>query len=412
MESYSLYQVNEYIRRVVALNFREPIWIEAEIAQAKNSRGNYYIELVEKEENGEKVIAQSGAVVWYRNFNFIKKKIGDVIYDLLQDGTQVRLKCRVDFHERYGLKLVIEDLDPNYTFGKLELKRQQIINQLEEEGLMELNKSLLLPDVIQHIAVISSAQAAGYQDFANHLNNNPYGYTFKIDLYDCAVQGINVERDIVAAINEIRDAGMHYHAVTIIRGGGSKLDLSGFDSYAIAKAIAIGEQPFIIGIGHDIDSTVVDLVACLSVKTPTAVADFIVDRNARFEGQLTQVSQLIGRQSARLISREELELSGWKDQLWRALRSLLDQERLLMDQLERSIVDQSTYIIQETSHSLEKIKLQVTAFDPEVILNRGYAYIKKGKQIVSSTQQLNPLDKVTITVKDGSAQAEILHIKK
>ena len=110
MESYSLFQLNEYIRRVIALNFREPLWIEAEIAQIKDSRGNQYLELIEKDEEGEGVIAQVSGAIWYRQVQFIKRKLGDIVYDLLEEGTQVRLKCKIDFHERYGLKLVIEDI--------------------------------------------------------------------------------------------------------------------------------------------------------------------------------------------------------------------------------------------------------------------------------------------------------------
>jgi len=178
LESYSLYQLNEYIRRVVALNFREPLWIEAEIAQIKDSRGNQYIELVEKDDDSDDIIAQISAVIWYRNFTFIKKKLGDIVFDLLEAGTQIRLKCTIDYHERYGLKLVIQDLDPNFTFGLVEIKRQEIINQLDEEGLLELNKTLLIPSVLQRIAVISSKGAAGYQDFINQLVDNSYGYTY------------------------------------------------------------------------------------------------------------------------------------------------------------------------------------------------------------------------------------------
>ena len=288
MESYSLFQLNEYIRRVIALNFREPLWIEAEIAQIKDSRGNQYLELIEKDEEGEGVIAQVSGAIWYRQVQFIKRKLGDIVYDLLEEGTQVRLKCKIDFHERYGLKLVIEDIDPNYTFGKLELKRQEIINKLEEGGLMDLNKGLIVPSVIQKIAVISSATAAGYQDFKNQLLNNGYGYTFKIDLYDGAVQGVNVESNTVNSIKEIIASKTNYDIVAVIRGGGSKLDLSGFDNYKIAEAIALSEIPFVIGIGHDIDSTVTDLVACLSLKTPTAVADYVIDRNMSYEARVEQ----------------------------------------------------------------------------------------------------------------------------
>ena len=315
MESYTLFQLNEYIRRVIALNFREPLWIEAEIAQIKESRGNHYLELVEKEEDGDEIIAQISGAIWYRNFQFIKRKIGDLIYDLLVEGTQVRLKCQVDYHERYGMKLVVQDLDPKFTFGQLEMKRQEIINRLEEEGMMELNKSLLLPTVIQKIAVISSKGAAGYQDFKNQLTQNNYGYTFKVDLFDSAVQGLKVEQDTVGAIEQIVGSKTAYDVVCIIRGGGSKLDLAGYDNYAIASSIALSEIPFLIGIGHDVDSTVTDLVACLSLKTPTAVADFIVERNMQFEAGIEQILTGIQRGAANQLRQHQIELSSLLDRI-------------------------------------------------------------------------------------------------
>ena len=184
MESFTLYQVNEYIRRVIALNFREPIWIDAEISQCKESRGNYYIDLIDKDEITLQINANAQANLWKSSFRFIKRKIGDVIYELLQEGRSVRLKCKVEFHERYGMKLVVDDIDPNYTFGQIELKRQEIISRLKEEKLFDLNKSIELPIICQNIALITSSKAAGYKDFISQLNANPYGYQFNINIYE------------------------------------------------------------------------------------------------------------------------------------------------------------------------------------------------------------------------------------
>lgn len=408
MESYTLFQVNEYIRRVIALNFREPLWIEAEIVQAKDSRGNYYIDLIEKEASSDKIIAQAGAVVWTRNFGFIRKKIGDLIFDLLRDGTQVRLKCRIDFNERYGFKLVIEDIDPNYTFGKMELKRQQIINQLEVEGLMELNKSLVLPEVVQRIAIISSASAAGYQDFVQQLTHNPYGFAYKIDLYNTAVQGTSIEQDTVAAITEISQRSSYYHAAIIIRGGGSKLDLSGYDNYAIAKSIACCEVPFIIGIGHDIDTTIVDLVSCLSLKTPTAVADFLIDRSARFESRCAQLSQTVHQLASHQLYNEALMLRSIEDLLIRASKDSLRTAHLHLEHSNQMLAELSKSLISEEHHRLEKFVLQLDARDPQRILAQGYSVLRKdGKTITSATQVVSH-DLVSITFEDGIVEATIL----
>ncbi len=407
MESYSLYQLNEYIRRVIALNFREPLWIEAEISQAKNSRGNFYLELIEKDEEGDGIVAQTSAVIWYRNFKFIEKKLGDIVHDLVQDGTQVRLKCKIDYHERYGLKLVVEDIDPNYTYGKLELKRQEIILKLEEEGLNELNKGLILPTVIQRIAVISSSGAAGYQDFKKQLDNNPYDYTFKVDLYDSAVQGAKVSSDTTQAIDEIIKSKKGYHIVAIIRGGGSKLDLSGYDDYDIAKAVALSEIPFVIGIGHDIDSTVTDMVACVSLKTPTAVADFIIEKNMMYESRIESSSASLIRSAQATVKEQQQSLTLYKERMTLQIDRLLQEERSALDLIGHRINSEVELLLQRNKHVLEQATLKIDGVDPIRILHQGYSIIKKGDRSIITTKDLQKNDEVTIVLQDGTVESII-----
>ncbi len=407
MESYSLYQLNEYIRRVIALNFREPLWIEAEISQIKNSRGNFYLELVEKDDGGDDILAQTSAVIWYRNYKFIEKKLGDIVDDLLQDGTQVRIKCKVDYHERYGLKLVVEDIDPNFTYGKLELKRQKIILQLEEEGLIELNKGLLIPSVIQRIAVISSSGAAGYQDFKKQLDNNPYGYSFKVDLFDCAVQGVKVSVDTTQAIQEISKSNTNYHIVAIIRGGGSKLDLSGYDDYDISKAIALSEIPFVIGIGHDIDITVTDLVACVSLKTPTAVADYIIEKNMMYESRIESFSTSLTSKARTLVKEKQQTLSLYKDRLALKVDRLIQEEINSLDILGHRLNSDLGLMLQRNKNFLDQSSLRLDSIDPIMILNQGYSIIRKDGKSLSSSEGLKVDDEVTITMHDGQVESII-----
>lgn len=408
MESYTLFQLNEYVRRVIALNFREPLWIEAEIAQIKDSRGNQYLELIEKDEEGEGVIAQCSAAIWYRQFQFIKRKLGDIVYDLLEEGTQVRLKCKVDFHERYGFKLIIEDIDPNYTFGKLELKRQEIINKLEDGGLMDLNKGLIVPSVIQKIAVISSATAAGYQDFKNQLLNNGYGYTFKIDLFDGAVQGVNVEANTLDSIKEILSSKINYDVVAVIRGGGSKLDLSGFDNYKIAEAIALSEIPFVIGIGHDIDSTVTDLVACLSLKTPTAVADYVIDRNMSYEARLEQQMASIHRSATNTVRNSELALNGLKEQIRQSAQYKIAESNSAIELSQEHLRSYTDRLLSNEQHQLEKLNLMIDAKDPIKIMTQGYSYVMKGKKVVQSVKKLKSGDRISVHLNDGQVDSTII----
>ena len=189
MKTYSLFELNEFIRRIIALNLAEALWVQGEFAQVSESRGHYYINLIQKEDDNNEIIAQASAILWAKDFRRLKREKGKTLNQLLQSGLQVLIKVRADFHERYGLKLIIEDIDPSYTLGQLELQRRAIIEKLHKEKLLHKNNQHPLPYVLQRIAVVSSSTAAGYQDFLKQLNNNPYGYTFNNKLFPAAVQG-------------------------------------------------------------------------------------------------------------------------------------------------------------------------------------------------------------------------------
>lgn len=408
MESYSLLQLNEYIKRVIALNFREAVWIEAEIIQIKESRGNHYLELVQKDDNSDEVLAQASAAIWYRNYSFIKKKTGELLSDLLTAGTQVRIKCRVDFNERYGFKLLVEDIDPKFTFGQLELQKQEVYNQLVTEGLVELNKGLILSPVIQRIAVISSSNSAGYQDFTQQLFTNPYNYFFDIDTYNCAVQGQKVESDTLKAIKIITAKKKAYDAVLIIRGGGSRLDLSAYDNYEISKAIAQSEVPFLIGIGHDIDTSIVDLVSHSSLKTPTAVADFLIDHNLQFESNILDFSERIKKEASQMIRNSELRLNELKERLKHEYLVLFQDQ---MNHLQLSMLKLKTNtqrLLIDQAHQLQNALVQLEAADPKEVLRRGYSYIVHNSKHIRSVKLLNKKDQIIIHMEDGSTNAEII----
>ena len=259
MEAYSLFEVNQYIKRVLALNFEEPIWVECEINQVSNSRGNLYLDLIEKSEDNDQIVAKSAATLWYRQFLFIKKKLDKLTDSILSEGVKVKLKVNIEFSERYGMSLNIIDIDPAFTFGQFELNRQKVIEQLRSKGLLDRNGQHKLPTVIKRVAVISSETAAGYQDFVNQILENAYDYHFDIDLFPAAMQGQKTEREVVDALRSAQEG--NYDIIAIIRGGGSKLDLAAFDNYNIAFEIANCDIPVFTGIGHDIDQTVCDIVS-------------------------------------------------------------------------------------------------------------------------------------------------------
>ncbi len=409
MESFTLYQVNEYIRRVIALNFKEPIWVEAEISQCNESRGNYYIDLIDKDEQSDQVTANAQANLWQSSFKFIKRKIGPVIHELLQEGRTVRFKCKVDFHERYGLKLVVEDIDPNYTFGRIELKRQEIINRLQEEGFYTLNKETTLPDVIQRVALITSSRAAGYKDFKAHLEANAYGYQYTIDIYESGMQGQHVERDCLSAIELILSKPDHtYDAVVVIRGGGSKLDLSAFDNFNIAVAIAKSQIPFIIGIGHEIDQSVVDLVSKVSVKTPTAVADLLIEKMLHYESQILHKYQYIAAQANQYLQAELNTLELVSQGLLHRIHQIINRENQSLNIATLFIKNGVGKVISQAQNSLDLISAKVDGLNPSKILKRGFAHIKVNGKTVYRAKDLKKGQEIDILFADSNKTAKVI----
>lgn len=406
-DTYSLYQLNEYLRRVIALNFNESIWIHCEISQIGQSRGHYYLDLIEKDDRTDEIKAQISSVIWYKTHLFISKKLGDLASAILQDGTQVMLKVNVDFNERYGLKLVIQDIDASYTIGQHELAKQKIIERLKKEGLLAKNAQYDLPPVIQNIAVISSESAAGYKDFIQQLHENPYGYAFNTRLFSAAMQGKKTEGDITAALKEIQDSEAKYDCILIIRGGGSKLDLGSFDNYMIANKIATAKIPVVTGIGHEIDNTVADEVAHTSLKTPTAVAEFVISHNMNFEVFLNTASEEIRSNVEQMLHEAKIELE-----------RIIELLKLLPGQfiLEKSNDFNSTCQQLQSSLALKiqkyrSVLVQAEAVsniaDPIKNLKRGYAIVRQNDQLISSIKKLKKKESIEIQLADGTISTTI-----
>ena len=219
MKTYTLLDLQTYIRRVIAANMQEDIWITAEVASCGETRGHWYLELLEKDNDA--ITAQAAAVLWATNFRQLQKKLGaETLQSLLAEGVAVRMQVRVEYHERYGMKLVVQDLDPVYTLGQLALQRRATLLKLHEEGFLVLQKKMKTPLVIQRIAVISSAGSAGYQDFMAQLQGNSYGYRYKTTLFDSAVQGGYTVSDLIQHFSKISTNVSRFDAVCVIRGGG------------------------------------------------------------------------------------------------------------------------------------------------------------------------------------------------
>lgn len=403
MHAYSLLELNNYIKRVIALNFEDAIWIECEISGISHVRGQTYLDLVQKDEDTQDVVAQSSAAIWYKANLFIKNKLKDLYSSILSQGIKIKCKVEVTFHERYGMKLSLIDIDPAYTMGNLEIERQKIIDKLTEKGLLDTNKHVTLCATIRQIAVISSSTAAGYIDFTNQLRTNQYGYKYEVTLYQSAMQGVNTETDVCDALFKIQNGNTHYDCICIIRGGGSKLDLSFFDSYKIAEAIATSNIPVITGIGHEIDLSVADIVSHTQLKTPTAVSNFIIDRTLIFESECLSVFAKVLQESLRKIKDKSQYLNILSQTLnYATQKKLLNTEKRLQ-LIESNVHNLATTRINTKLLNLDNIQSLLATYTHDNVLKRGYTLIRQSGKIVTSKAKLtdNPIE---VQFRDGTVK--------
>jgi exodeoxyribonuclease VII large subunit len=304
-----LSDLQEEIREVIHGSFEIPRWISCEIMDiTQNYSGHCYLDLIEKDEKSEKVLARARATIWASSYRMLKPYFETTTGYELASGIKILVLARVEFHPVYGLSLNIQDIDPTYTLGDVERKKREIIQRLEKEGVLDMNKEILLSMVPQKIAVVSSITAAGYEDFMDQLKGNPYGYTFYTRLFPAVMQGENAEQSIIESLEKIFEYESHFDAVAIIRGGGSKSDLACFDSYDLAYHVSQFPLPVITGIGHEQDDSITDLVAHTRLKTPTAVAGFFIDKLASFEEQLEEFQDSLINNTITILNEQKLRL--------------------------------------------------------------------------------------------------------
>ena len=286
-EQLKLSELNGRVKKAIGETFTAPVWVVAEISELKlNRNGHCYLVLIEKEENGDAIVAQAKATIWSYTFRMLRPYFESTTGQPLTEGLKVLVSVSVEFHELYGYSLNIRDIDPTYTLGDMARRRREIISRLQNEGVADMNKELTLPLVPQKIAIISSFTAAGYQDFIDQLTNNPSKYRFHTRLFPAIMQGNQAETSIIGALEQIYLYENFFDVVVIIRGGGSQVDLSCFDNYNLAYFITQFPLPVITGIGHEKDDSIVDLVAHTRLKTPTAVAEFLISGLTRFDNYL------------------------------------------------------------------------------------------------------------------------------
>lgn len=385
-EHISLLQLLEEVRDSLQESFYESVWVRAEISELKQNRsGHCYLTLVEKDRDSDLLLAKVQAIVWASTYRTLKPYFFSATGSDLAVGMNVLVKVQVQYSELYGLSLIVYDIDPSFTVGELELARRKTIEQLKADGMFDMNSTLQMPALPRRLAVITSETAAGYRDFMRQLHENEYGFSFSTELFPALMQGADAPASIIRALEGVSQRLDDFDAVLIMRGGGGAMDLVCFDDYDLAVNVAQFPLPVLAGIGHDHDYHVIDMVANVSVKTPTALADYIVD----------------------LFAQEGCRVDSAARRLHLALKGKFSRELALVDNRVTAMRQAVQVRCLKESGRLDIYQGRISAADPQAVLSKGYAIAVKDGRKVDSVKSLEEGDLVKVMLKDGTFEADV-----
>ena len=409
METLTLYELNALVRRSVEHNLSAEYWIQAELSDVRtNATGHCFLEFIQKDSGSNNLIAKARGTIWSNVFRLLKPYFEESTGQAFTSGIKVMVLVSVSFHELYGYTLVVQDIDPAYTLGDVVARRREILKQLEDEGVLTLNRELEFPHLPQRIAIISSATAAGYGDFCHQLQNNSRGFYFHTELFPALMQGEQVEESILAALDKILLRLSEFDVVVIIRGGGATSDLSGFDTYLLAAACAQFPLPIITGIGHERDDTVIDAVAHTRVKTPTAAAEFLIDCMSETADELEMLATRLYSTVRSRLQKEHRKISMLTNRIpTLVIRRLSERQTRLAEirkDLSRTVFNQLTH----QRYRLNLLQQRVADASPERLLARGYSMTIKNGHIVKAASELNSGDELTIRLYQGEVQTKVI----
>lgn len=404
----SLYELNNLVRSVITANLSDTFWIRAEMSDVRvNQNGHCYLEFIEKDASGRTIVAKARAAIWAKTFNLIKIYFEETTKQAFTSGLKVLVQVSVEFHELYGFSLTVHDIDPSYTLGDQAVNRAIILNQLEEEGVRYLNKELELPTPLHRIAIISSPTAAGYEDFCNQLDNNTFGFVFYTKLFPAIMQGDRSEDSIISALERIYAYQDCFDAVVIIRGGGATSDLSCFDSYLLAASCAQFPLPIITGIGHERDETVLDMVAHTRAKTPTAVAEFLIDNIMQTAGVLADIQLTLISAMNRRLQGETIRISKFESQISYELKDWYKSQINILNTVKSNLTRHLQQSFKNSNDRLDMFAKHLELLSPENILKKGYTLTMKEGKIVKESRSLKQGDQITTLFAKGKIDSII-----
>ena len=359
-KTYTLSELSSLIEETIIDGMPETYLVRAEIASLNERSGHLYFDLVEKADRGI-MAARLRATCWQQRQRMLQAYFRQETGTPLQPGLQILVEVEVQFHAVYGLSLNIINIDPRYTVGDLARQRQETIRRLTEDGVLDMQQSLVLPTLVRRLAVISASEAAGYGDFCHQLADSPY--RFSTSLFPATMQGERAEQSIISALETIFAQVEDFDAVVIIRGGGATTDLSCFDQYSLCALCAQFPLPIISGIGHTRDVSILDIVAHLALKTPTAVAAWLVER--------------MDNQSARI------------------------------DDMLRRLAQTATRQVLIRRHRVELLEQRLAACSPERIYRMGYSLLTSNGRVVHSVRDVQPGQPLTTHLLDGQIESQV-----
>lgn len=426
---YTLSELNSNIRKTLEQSLSDEYWVCAEISEFHpNRNGHCYLELVDKDRRGN-TTARQRAIIWSNTYNLLHPYFEQVTGQQLSANIKVLVLVSVTYHELYGMSLTIHDINPSYTIGEAARRRAEILAQLEEDGIINDNKELPLPALPQRIAIISSHTAAGYGDFIDQLQNNSYGYKFYPVLFAATMQGERTESSVIEALNRIHSHIEHFDCVAIIRGGGSTSELSSFDTYPLASNVAQFPIPIIVGIGHERDETILDYVAAVRVKTPTAAAEWLIERmrlaDLAAQAMRQQVVDIVSNRLlqennclqqltvgvpyivAQRVHNETIKLQNWTHTIGSSTSDKIIREHNRLSLMSHLLPERTATLLRHEQQYLDNLANTIALLSPEATLARGYSLVTHNNKVVRSVDNL-PIDTpVEIHMVDGTAQAHI-----
>jgi len=449
---FTLLELNKNIQDKINSSFPDNVWVIGEISELKvNRNGHCYLELIEKDVLSDHIMARSRATIWAFTYRMLRPYFESVTNRELSTGIKILVQVKVEYHEIYGLSLNITDIDPSYTLGDIALKKAEIIKKLEEDGILNLNQDLKFPLVPQKIAIISSETAAGYQDFIQQLESNTFEFNFYTKLFPSLMQGNKAEESIISSLEKIFEYEDFFDIVVLIRGGGSQADLSCFDSYELASNIAQFPLPILTGIGHDKDESIADIVSFKKLKTPTAVAEYIIEKTAFFSDSIDSIKERIvdtfidniEDQKKLLLHQAKILVPLVKNNLYNHKYKLSLQSEKLKNNLKYYSTDKYNHLVElkkqfqnNTSYLIKKkaehiatvasnLKVAVNQYirkeflnlennrnslnllKPENVLKRGYSITYFEGKALKNADKINKEDELKTQLFKGSIRSKV-----